>query len=162
MWVPTAILTEVGTFGTGPFDSDDALDLVDQLTDQPGQHDEVLRRLLYRVRDRPGSLDREFSAGEVLAAAAIVAASLPGGEGIQQKLDDLAYDVDAILIPAPDGELIDAARQALLFVAGRDGAWHAGWINPETATQARQTSNHLAAIFLGEQHSRDQQLPLEF
>ena len=39
--VPTAILRDVGTFGTGPFDSDDARDLVDQ----PGQHAEVLRRL---------------------------------------------------------------------------------------------------------------------
>jgi hypothetical protein len=72
-----------------------------------------------------------------------VAASLPGGEDIQQKLADLAYDVDVILLPAPDGELIDAARQALLFVAGRDGAWYSGWINPDEATRARQTSNHL-------------------
>ena len=40
-----------------------------------------------------------FSAGEVVAAAAIVAASLPGGEDIRQQLADLACDVDAILIP---------------------------------------------------------------
>jgi alpha-glucosidase len=152
----------VGTFGTGPFDSDDARDLVDQLADQPGQRREVLEHLFGRVRDRPGLLDWEFSAGEVVAAAAIVAAGLPGGEDVQQQLVDLAYDLDAILIPAPDGELIDAARQALLLVAGRDGAWHNGWINPEEATQARQTSNHLTAIFLREQHSQDQQLPLEF
>jgi hypothetical protein len=50
----------------------------------------------------------------------------------------------------------------LLFVAGRDGAWRDGWINPEEATRARQTSNYLIAIFLREQHSQDQQLPLEF
>jgi len=152
----------VGTFGTGPFDSDDARDLVDKLADRPGQRREVLDRLFFRVRDRPGLLDWEFSADEVVAAAAIVAASLPGGEDIRQQLADLACDVDAILIPAPDGELIDSARQALLFAAGRDGAWHNGWINPEKATRARQTSNHLIAIFVREQHSQDQQLPLEF
>jgi hypothetical protein len=152
----------VGTFGTGPFDSDDALDLVDQLADQPDQRCEVLEHLFFRVRDRPGSLDREFSACEVVAAAAIVAASLPGGEEIRQELADLAYDVDAILVPAPDGELIDSARQALLFVAGRDGAWYHGWITPEAAAQARQTTNHLTAIFLREQYSQDQELPLEF
>ena len=89
----------MGTFGTGPFDSDDARDLVDQLADRPGQRREVLDRLFFRVRDRPGLLDWEFSAGEVVAAAAIVAASLPGGEDIRQQLADLACDVDAILIP---------------------------------------------------------------
>ena len=96
---PLPYSRDVGTFGTGPFDSDDARDLVDQLADRPGQRREVLDRLFFRVRDRPGLLDWEFSAGEVVAAAAIVAASLPGGEDIRQQLADLACDVDAILIP---------------------------------------------------------------
>jgi hypothetical protein len=71
---PLPFSRDAGTFGTGPFDSDDARDLVDQLADRPGQRREVLDRLFFRVRDRPGLLDWEFSAGEVVAAAAIVAA----------------------------------------------------------------------------------------
>jgi len=83
---PLPYSRDVGTFGNGPFDSDDARDLVDQLADQPGQRREVLDRLFFRVRDRPGLLDWESSAGEVGAAAAIVAASLPGGEDIRPQL----------------------------------------------------------------------------
>jgi alpha-glucosidase len=54
-------------------------------------------------------------------------------------LADQAYDVHAILVPAPDHELTTSALQALLFAAGPDGPWHDGWVNLETATQARQT-----------------------
>ena len=50
------------------------------------------------------------------------------------RLNSEGAGIHTILIPAPDGELIDAARQALLFVAGPDGVWHNGWINPEEAT----------------------------
>jgi alpha-glucosidase len=42
------------------------------------------------------------------------------------------------------------ALQALLFAAGPDGPWHQGWINQETAAQARQTSDRLTAILLRE------------
>ena len=58
---PLPYSRDVGTFGNGPFDSDDARDLVDQLADQPGRRREVLDRLFFRVRDRPGLLDWEFS-----------------------------------------------------------------------------------------------------
>ncbi len=92
----------------------------------------------------------------------MVAASLPDGKGVRQQLADRGYDPSAVLIPVPDPELIDSARQALLFVTGRNGAWHDGWISPQDAAQARQTSNSLTEIFLREQHSQDQELPLEF
>ena len=81
----------------------------------------MLERIFFRVQDRPDLLGWKFFPDEVVAAAAIVAASLPGGEGIRQNLIDLRYDLDAILIPAPDHGLNAAACEALLVAAGQDG-----------------------------------------
>lgn len=149
----------MGTFGTGPFDNDGALDLLVELA---GQRREVLDRIFSRVRDRPDLLGRKVFPDEVVAAAAVVAASLPGGEGIRQDLADHGYDVDTVLLPATDPELHASALEALLLAAGRDGPWHDGWTDPEDAAQARHTTDNIAAIFLREQHSHEQELPLEF
>ena len=153
----------MGTFGTGPFNNDGALDLLDELTGQPhGQRRQALERIFFKVRDRPDLLGRKFFPDQIVAAAAIMAASMPGGEDIQRDLADQGYDVDTILVPAPDPELNHSALEALLIAAGREGPWHRGWADPETAAQARQTTDQLAAILLREAHSQDPQLPLQY
>lgn len=91
-----------------------------------------------------------------------MAASLPGGEGIRQDLSDQGYDVDAIVVLAPDPGLNHSALEALVVAAGRDGPWHDSWADPETAAQARPTTGQLAAIPLREAHSHDQELPLQY
>jgi alpha-glucosidase len=147
----------MGTFGAGPFSSDGALDLLDELTDQPaGQRREALERIFIQVRDRPDLLGRKFFPDEIVAAAAVMAAGLAGGEYIRRDLDDEGYDVDAILVRAPDPELSASALEALLVAAGRDGPWHDGWVDPETAVEVRQTTDRLAAILRLEEYSRDQ------
>ena len=152
----------MGTFGTGPFGSDGALDLLDELADQPAsQRPDVVGRIFVRVRDRPDLLGREFFPDRIVAAAAVVAAGLPGGEDLRKDLADQGYDVDAILVPAPDPELSGSALEALLVAAGRDGPWHDGWVDPEDAAQARRATDRLAAVLLREEHSQDQQLPLQ-
>src|SRR5215475_15861231 len=153
---------DMGTFGTGPFSNDGALDLLDELARQAtDQRRELLGRIFSRVQDQPDLLGWKFFPDEVVAAAAVVAAGLPGGEGIRQWLADHRYDAGTILLPAADPEVNASAFEALLLVAGRDGPWHAGWSDPETAAQARQTTDQLAAIFFREQHSQDQELPFE-
>jgi hypothetical protein len=74
---------DMGTFGTGPFGSDGALELLDELTGQPvGQRCEALERIFSWLRDRPDLLGRQIFADEIVAAAAVVAAArLPGGPG---------------------------------------------------------------------------------
>ncbi len=117
----------MGTFGTGPFGSDGALDLLDELVGQPAvQRREALERVFSRLRDRPDLLGRKIFPDEIVAAAAVVAASLPGGEGV------------------------------------RDGPRYDGWTDPQTAAEARQTTDRLAAILLREEHSQDQELPLQW
>ena len=45
-----------------------------------------------------------------------------------------------------------AALAALLIAAGPDGPWHEGWADPETALQARRTTDQLASVFHRYQH----------
>jgi alpha-glucosidase len=137
----------MGTFGTGPLSSDGALDLLDELTGKPiGQRREALERIFAQLRDRPDLLGRKLFPDQIVAAAAVVAASLADGEDIRRVLDDQGFDVDAILVRAPDPELSASALEALLVAAGRDGVWHDGWVDQETAAEARQTTDRLEAI----------------
>jgi hypothetical protein len=67
-----------------------------------------------------------------------------------------------ILVPAPDPELNHSALDALLVAAGPDGPWHDGWVDPQAAAQARQTTDRLAAILLREEHRTTRKLPLQY
>lgn len=153
----------MGTFGTGPFGSDGALDLLDELADQPAvQRREALERVFSRLQHRPDLLGRKIFPDEIAAAAAVVAASLPGGEGIREDLAGLGYDPDTLLVPVPDPDLNHSALEVLLVAAGRDGPWHDGWTGPQAAAEARQTTDRLTAILLREEHSRDQEPPSQW
>jgi hypothetical protein len=152
----------VGTWGPGAFDNDDALDLLDTLTDQ----DEARRRhslelIFHRAREHPDDLGQVTGAGQVVAAAAVVAAGLEPGEAVAAEITERGYEAAAVLVQASDPALADAALAALLIAAGRDGAWHQGWVDARTAQQARQTTDQLASVFYRYQHRHDQELPLE-
>ncbi len=152
----------MGTWGTGPFDSDDALDLLDKLAEQDGAgRCETLGRIFRRVRDHPEDMNWAYGPGEVVAAVAVVAAALPTGGAVMQEIVGHGYEATAILVPGNDPALADAALAALLIAAGHDGAWHEGWTDPGKAQQARQTTSHLASVFYRYQNRHDQELPLE-
>lgn len=145
----------MGTFSTGPFGSDTALDLLDELADQPSdQRRQAVERIFSQARDHPGLLWRKFFPDEIVAAAALVAAGLPDGEDIRQELSEQAYDASRVIVPAPDHELTTLALQALLFAAGPDGPWHQGWVSQQTAAHARQTIDRLTEI-LTASHSHE-------
>jgi alpha-glucosidase len=133
----------VGTWGTGPFDSDGALDFLDALTDRPGdQRHEVLSDVLSRVVSNPDLLMLEFFPDEVVAAAALVAASLPGGERILDETPEAP--AAALQEPAPD--LATTALSALQLVVGPKGLWHHGWTDEASRMEASQTAGGLVAI----------------
>jgi len=146
----------MGTFGTGPFDGDGALDFLDGLAElHGGQRREVLERMFLVVRNEPEQLERTVFPDEVVAAAAVVAASLAGGTSIRQKLANSGYDADAIVVTDADQELAASALNALGRAAGRDGPWHHGWTSPGDAVRARQTTEQLAAILERGQGGQD-------
>jgi uncharacterized protein DUF4259 len=139
----------IGTFGTGPFSSDGAVDFLSELGDRPaGQRAAALERMFLFVREKPELLCREFFPDEVVAAAAVVAASLPGGQQFDQSLqtledDDLARDV-GLATPAP--QLADIALEALRFVAGPEGPWQQGWTTAADAAEALDTIAALSQV----------------
>jgi hypothetical protein len=139
----------MGTFGTGPFSSDGAMDFLQDLAERPAERRAAaLEHMFIFVKEKPELLWREFFPDEVVAAAAVVAASLPGGQQFDQRLDelvehDLAPDVQ-LAAPAPD--LASAALQALTFVAGPGGPWHQGWTSDTDAAEARETVAALSQV----------------
>ena len=146
----------MGTFGTGPFDSDGALDFLDGLAElHGGQRREVLERMLLVARNEPEQLERTVFPDEVVAAAAVVAASLAGGASVRQQLANTGYDADAIVVTEADHELAASALNALGRAAGRDGPWHHGWTSPDDAVRARQTTEQLAALLRRGQDGQD-------
>ncbi|MCW6008868.1 DUF4259 domain-containing protein [Micromonospora sp. CPCC 205371] len=146
----------MGTFGTGPFASDGAMDFLEELAERsPERRAAALEHMFKFVKNKPELLWREFFPDEVVAGAAIVAASLPGGEPFAERLaesadDDVALDVR---LPMPAPELAKAALEALLFVAGPEGPWHQGWTSEADAHEARNTINTMSLV-LGEASQR--------
>ena len=158
----------MGTWGPGAFDNDDACDLLDTLAEQDAvQRRQTLDQILRRTPRHLDDASWLEGPGEIVAAAAIVAAGLPSGEAIAREIAGHGYDAAAIVIPA-DPALADDALAALLIVAGhdpravRDGAWHHGWTDAGTALQARRTTDELASVFYRYRHRHDQELPLEW
>ena len=152
----------MGTWGPGAFDSDDALDLLDTLTEQDAAaRRESLGRIFRAAREHPDDLNWTLSPGQVVAAAAVVAAGLPDGGAVVREITGKHYDVAALMIPGDDLERAGAALVALLIAAGRDGAWHQGWADAGTALQAHRTTDQLASAFYRYQHRHDQELPME-
>jgi hypothetical protein len=152
----------VGTWGPGAFDNDDALDLLDTLAEQDASsRRETLERIFSRAREHPEDLNWTLGPGQIVAAAAVVAAGLPAGEAVLREITEQDYDAATLVIPDNDPELVGAALAALLVAAGRDGAWHQGWVDAGTALQACRTTDQLASVFYRYQHRHDQELPLE-
>jgi hypothetical protein len=139
----------MGTFGTGAFASDGAMDLLDDLAEQPAEdRADAVGRLLDLARAKPELLWREFFPDQIVAAAAIVAATLPGGESFDERLRDLA-DRDLapdVRLPTPARQLAAQALEALLSVGGPDGPWHQGWTTESDAAEARETTDTLARV----------------
>ncbi len=76
----------MGTWGPGAFDCDDALDLLDMLTEQDAvSRRETRERIFRRAREYPENLNWTFGPGQVIAAAAVVAAGLPAGTAAAPK-----------------------------------------------------------------------------
>ena len=152
----------VGTWGPGAFDNDDALDLLGTLAEQDAvSRRATLERIFRRAREHPEDLNWTFGPGQVVAAAAVVAAGLPEGQAVAREITAHDYDMAALVIPGDDPELADVALAALLITVGRDDAWHQCWVDAGTALQARQTTDQLASVFYRYEHRHDQELPLE-
>lgn len=128
-------------FGTGPFDSDGALDLIEDLADWPAaERADMLGELLGFALGNPTLCGSEFFPHEIVAATALVAAGLPDGADVRSGLASVA---PSTVVPAADAVLAQVALAALASVAD---AWGACWTTAAEMRAARRTVERLAQI----------------
>jgi|SRR6185437_3775884 len=101
------------------------------------------------------------SLSEVVGAAAVLAAGLPGGEAEVTEIARLQFDARAIVLPEVEPGLVDAALEALRAAAGQDGGWLDGWVTLETAAGVKRTTDQIASVFYRYQRRNGQELPWE-
>lgn len=112
----------MGTWDAGPFDNDDAADFANDLDDAP-EHERVtlIRTILATAVENDTYLDYDDGAPAV-AAAALVACRLPGGEqfvpngyGPEAPIPDLPADLVPLAISAVDRILAADSELASLW-----------------------------------------------
>lgn len=127
----------MGTWGTGPFDSDTAEDLADSLEDLPAEErmarvDRVLRRAI-------DAGDSEKLPGEVIAAAAVIASNLPPGINLPWNED---YEGISEWLPKPvPTEFTARAIQALDRALPADGWYWRSWTDDNDRREAEDVVN---------------------
>ncbi|MGW2558053.1 DUF4259 domain-containing protein [Streptomyces sp. NPDC001514] len=111
----------MGTWGTGPFDNDAAADFAGDLDDlEPEARAGHIRAALLKVVEEPEYVEAP-DADEALAAVALVAAGLPGGEpvdpvyGPEEPVPALPADLPALGVRAIDRILAPESELAELW-----------------------------------------------
>jgi hypothetical protein len=113
----------MGAWDIGPFDNDTAADFANDL-DDAAEHERIplMRRALDAVIACDGYLDSDFGV-EALAAAAIVARDLPGGQDFTSD----AYGPDEPIPPIP-ADLYPLAVRAIDRILGEDSEIRQLWL----------------------------------
>lgn len=123
----------MGTWGTGPFDSDLAADFVDALDGLTHQRViDVLERAFHRVTDSGERVDSGNGA-EAVAAGALVASTLPDSPIVIDPDDGPRKP-----LPELPASLRASARLALDRVLQGGSEMATGWVDSADADQWRQ------------------------
>jgi hypothetical protein len=112
----------VGTWGTGPFDNDEAADFADDLDDaSPDERVALVRGVLTRTVRATEYLDEAELA---VAAAALIAAQCPGGRPV-----DTVYGPEQPLPRFPE-DLRELAARALDRILADEPGLRGNWADP--------------------------------
>lgn len=136
----------MAAFGAGAFSSDGALEFLKELAEETSElRAAALEHLFRSVKDQPELVGRGVLADQVVAAAAIVAATCLGGNQFDQRLQALAAHDPAFdaRLPGPVKGLARAALEALDPVADR---WRQGRSHDPDAAEACQTIAALSQV----------------
>ncbi|GAA4424355.1 DUF4259 domain-containing protein [Actinokineospora soli] len=135
----------MGTWGTGPFDSDGAEDLLDELAGHTIERRlEVVTRLLVSAIDAGGGADASVQPEEVVATAAVVAAGVPAGRHLPWNDD---WDGLERWLPQPISADLAALAVRALEVAVPAGGWFwRSWVDAGEQEEARAAINEIKAV----------------
>lgn len=131
----TGIVPNVGTWGTGPFGSDGAQDLLDTLADQtPIQRLGTIVSILAPAAVPADRWPPELWDTEVIAAAAVVASNVSGENFDTDPGRALAV---ADYLPRPlDPALVATALEALTYATASGTAWFTSWADDDLRREA--------------------------
>jgi hypothetical protein len=136
----------MAAFGAGAFSSDGALEFLKEVAKEtPEQRAAALEHLFRSMKDQLELVGRAFLPEQVVAAAAIVAATSIGGDQFDERLQALAANDPAFdaRLPTPVQGLASAALEALDSVADR---WRQARSKDTDAAEASQTIAALSQV----------------
>jgi uncharacterized protein DUF4259 len=144
----------MSTWGTGLFASDSAQDFLDDLSElDAGDRILELDRAFTELLADPSALMQTVFPEPLIAAAALVALSLPGGQRIMDlhsRFGSEAIESASLDRPAPD--LAANALRVLAIVTAPDGHWSRSWRRPDDRDAALSGIEAVKQI-LGSAHS---------
>ena len=125
----------MGTWGLGPFDNDTAADWAADLDDAaPAQRPTLIREALTAAVDSVEYLDGDDAAVAV-AAAAVVAATQPGGPELD---NNYGPDADTLTSLRLEPDLRVLANRALLRALDEESEWRELWEEAGQYDEARR------------------------
>ncbi|WP_149552860.1 DUF4259 domain-containing protein [Streptomyces marokkonensis] len=145
----------MGTWGSGPFDSDTAEDFLDGLEEQSApQRLAVVQSTFRSAVEGGGSSSSSVLPEEVMAAAAVVAANIPAGHSLTWN-EEYPGITEWLAKPITQA-LASSAVRALEVVLPADGWFWRSWVDPQERSEAQAAIGRLQSVLrrVGESESR--------
>jgi len=137
----------MGTWGSGVLDNDSAQDFLEEFAsrDPRGRFNKI-SQVLNSVADNPAALMRQLVPEEVIAAVAIVAASVPADESYEwaREISDVCNQT---LSSQEAYELSGVALHALNSVVGDEhGWWQESWVSESDRMRANGQVQEIISV----------------
>ncbi|NMO00483.1 DUF4259 domain-containing protein [Gordonia sp. TBRC 11910] len=120
----------MGVWDTGPFDNDDAGDWVDEFDEASPDERLILLRSTLQTDGDNLEIDRCLT---IIAAAATVAALIPGGPSVDEAYGPQSLNESGVLV-TPD--LRDNARRSLIVATAAGSEWSELWAEVDGRDEA--------------------------
>ncbi|PAX83042.1 hypothetical protein CLM85_05145 [Streptomyces albidoflavus] len=137
----------MGTWGSGPFDSDTAEDFLDEMEERSApQRLEVVEHTFRTAIEAGGNSTSSVLPEEVVAAAAVVAANVPTGRSLPWNEE---YPSVTEWLAKPVAPLLaSSAIQALELTVPTGGRFWRSWVDADEREEAQAAINSLRAVLL--------------
>ncbi|AWK09796.1 DUF4259 domain-containing protein [Streptomyces spongiicola] len=135
----------MGTWGSGPLDSDTAEDYLDELEEQSvSQRLTVVEKTFRSAIGAGGGSNSSVLPEEVMAAAAVVAANIPAGRALawNEEYPSITEWLAKPITPA----LASSAIQALEVTLPADGWFWRSWVDAGEREEAQAAIGSLRSV----------------